>query len=252
MSELKESTMTYAVIIAAAGQSRRFSNNTSNDTTLGQTEWFGDNAVKKPYVKLLGKPIWLYSTEKFARRMDVKQIILVVAPEDVSWFRDYFAVEIDKLLLMVISGGSERVDSVQKALNIVRNNIDYVVVHDAARPCVTDVQINEVFKSAKQHGAAILATPIVGTIKLIEDGIIKSTILRTGMWEAQTPQVFRRQILIDSYSKRNITDKIPTDDAELVEQAGFNVSIVPTDKSNLKITTQSDLKFAEAILANKK
>jgi 2-C-methyl-D-erythritol 4-phosphate cytidylyltransferase len=141
---------------------------------------------------------------------------------------------------------------VQKALNIVRSNIDYVVVHDAARPCVTDEQIVEVFNAARQHGSAILATPIVGTIKLVDDGEIKSTIPRAKMWEAQTPQVFRRQILIDAYARRNDESQIPTDDAELVEKAGFNVSIVPADKSNLKITTQSDLKFAEAILVNKK
>ncbi|MDR2168986.1 MAG: 2-C-methyl-D-erythritol 4-phosphate cytidylyltransferase [Planctomycetaceae bacterium] len=246
MSVLNESE-TYAVIIAAAGQSRRFGN-----TPTSSQEWFDGTASKKTYAKLFGKPIWLYSTELFAKRTEVKQIILVVSPEDVSWFRDYFAVEIDKLLLMVISGGLERVDSVQKALNIVRSNIDYVVVHDAARPCVSDEQINNVFNTAKINGAAILATPIVGTIKSVENNKIKSTIPRNGLWEAQTPQVFKKQILLDAYAFRNNDNTIPTDDAELVEKAGFNVSIVPADKSNLKITTQADLKFAEAILANKK
>jgi 2-C-methyl-D-erythritol 4-phosphate cytidylyltransferase len=241
-------SVTYAVIIAAAGQSKRFGNSGS----FAHTGWFDGAAAKKPYAKLLGKPIWLYCTEKFAKRSDVRQVILVVAPEDVSWFRDYFAAEIDKLLLMVISGGEERVDSVQKALNIVRSNIDYVVVHDAARPCITDEQINEVFNNAKQHGAAILATPIVGTVKLIEDNIIKSTVPRKGLWEAQTPQVFRKQILLDAYAARNVNNSNPTDDAELVEKAGFDISIVPADKSNLKITTQSDLKFAEAILISRK
>jgi 2-C-methyl-D-erythritol 4-phosphate cytidylyltransferase len=249
MAELNESAA-YAVIIAAAGQSRRFSD---TESAVERAERFDSvNSVKKPYAKLRNKPIWLHSTEKFAQRTDVKQIILVVSPEDVSWFRDYFAVEIDRLLLMVISGGLERVDSVQKALNIVRVNIDYVVVHDAARPCITDEQITEVFHSAKQNGAAILATPIVGTVKLIENDKIKSTIPRAGLWEAQTPQVFRRQILLDAYANRKDGDTLPTDDAELVEKAGFNVSIVPADKSNLKITTQADLRFAEAILANKK
>ncbi|MDR2642816.1 MAG: 2-C-methyl-D-erythritol 4-phosphate cytidylyltransferase [Planctomycetaceae bacterium] len=244
MAELNES-VSYAVIIAAAGQSKRF----NNSGTLEYSSWLDGAASKKPYAKLFGKPIWLYSTEKFAKRVEVKQIILVVAPEDVSWFRDYFAKEIDKLLLIVISGGVERADSVQKALNIVRNNIDYVVVHDAARPCVTDEQITEVFDKAKLYGAAILATPIVGTVKSIENNIIKSTVPRNGLWEAQTPQVFRKQILLDAYAARKADDVLTTDDAELVEKAGFEVSIVPADKSNLKITTQSDLKFAETIIA---
>ncbi|MDR0392581.1 MAG: 2-C-methyl-D-erythritol 4-phosphate cytidylyltransferase, partial [Planctomycetaceae bacterium] len=200
----------------------------------------------------LGKPIWLYCTEKFAKRVEVRQIILVVSPEDVSWFRDYFAVEIDKLLLMVISGGAERVDSVQRALNIVHDNLDYVVVHDAARPCVTDEQINDVFNKAKRHGAAILASPIVGTVKLVDNNIIKSTVPRSGLWEAQTPQVFERQILLDAYAARKEYETIPTDDAELVEKAGFEISIVPSDRANLKITTQADLKFAEIILTNRK
>ncbi|MDR1480034.1 MAG: 2-C-methyl-D-erythritol 4-phosphate cytidylyltransferase [Planctomycetaceae bacterium] len=249
MVELKES-ITYAVIIAAAGQSKRF----SSRKTVEHEEQFdsGVASAKKPYAKLQGKPIWLYSTEKFARRTDVKQIILVVSPEDVSWFRDYFAFDIDRLLLVVISGGLERVDSVQKALKIVRDDIDYVVVHDAARPCTTDQQITDVFNTAKRHGAAILATPIVGTVKSVESGVIKLTVPRAGLWEAQTPQVFRRQILLDAYATQKDDGAVPTDDAELVEKAGFNVSIVPADKSNLKITTQSDLSFAEAILANKK
>ncbi|MDR1925201.1 MAG: 2-C-methyl-D-erythritol 4-phosphate cytidylyltransferase [Planctomycetaceae bacterium] len=244
MSEDNE-TAAYAVIIAAAGQSRRFVESGANENAVANA------AVKKPYTRLHGKPIWLYSTEMFARRNEIKQIILVVAPEDVSWFRDYFAAEIDKLLLMVISGGTERVDSVQKAFALIRNNIDYIAVHDAARPCISDEQITAVFKQAKQHGAAILASPITGTIKLVDNNTINATVPRKGLWEAQTPQVFRKQILFDAYSKRD-ANVLTTDDAELVEKAGFNVSVVLSDRLNIKITNQSDLKLAEAIMSIKK
>lgn len=225
------SNPTFAVIIAAAGKSSRFSNQMQ---------------VKKPFARLSGKPVWLHSVEKFLRREDVKQVFIVVSPDDIVWFRDYYAGEIDRYLLVVLKGGRERVDSIQNALRGVRAEIGYVAVHDAARPCVSEEAINAVFKKAQQHGAAILASPIVGTVKRVRDEQIIETVPRLELWEAQTPQVFRHDILVEAYAHRHQDD--PTDDSELVEKIGCPVHVVPSERWNLKITTQDDLRIAEQII----
>ena len=230
MSEPENST--FALIVAAAGQSSRFSRRGYSDPT-----------VKKPYVHLGGKPIWLRCVEKFMSREDVTQIIVVVAPEDIDWFRKYYLADINRLLILVVTGGENRVDSIRNGLLAVNPRVDYVAVHDAARPCITEQEIAAVFTAAKRHGAALLATPVVGTVKKVVEERIKETVSRENLWEVQTPQVFRRELLLEAYQQK-IKD-IPTDDSQLVERLGLPVYIVPTDRGNIKITTPSDLVLAK-------
>jgi len=119
-------------------------------------------------------------------------------------------------------------------------------VHDAARPCVTEQEITAVFKEAKKRGAALLAAPMVGTIKRVVEGQIEETVPREHLWEAQTPQVFRRDLIFEAYQQK-LRD-VPTDDAQLVERLGQPVYVVPTDSGNIKITTQSDLVLAKYLV----
>ena len=146
----------------------------------------------------------------------------------------------------VVAGGKERSDSIANALAKVKPDVDYVAVHDAARPCIANEWIDNVFAAAEKSGAAILALPIAGTIKRVANGNIAETIPRANLWEAQTPQVFRRQILLDAYAKRG--EKPATDDAELVERISKPVTIVEGSPINLKITTRSDLRLAAQAL----
>jgi 2-C-methyl-D-erythritol 4-phosphate cytidylyltransferase len=236
MEESKEST--FALILAAAGKSTRFSRKGSGSS---------DPAAKKTFTHLGGKPIWLRSVEKFTSRDDVIQTIIVVAPEDVGWFRQYYASEINRMLLLVVAGGENRVDSIRRGLIAVSLKADYVAVHDAARPCVTEQEIADVFEEAKKRGAALLAAPVVGTVKKVAGGRVEATVPREHLWEAQTPQVFRRELLIEAYQQR-IERDIPTDDAQLVERLGQPVYIVPADRGNIKITTQSDLILAKYMI----
>ncbi len=224
-----------AVILAAAGQGRRFRES-------GEGE-----VANKTFADLYGKPVWLHSAEKFAARSDVRQIIVVVGPDNVSWFRDLYAEWIDRFLILVLAGGQERVDSVQNALEHVSADIDLVAVHDAARPCVSTEATDAVFTAAMEHGAAMLASPVIGTLKRVADGIIEKTVSRDNLWEAQTPQVFRKEILLEAYRQRG--KNLPTDDAQLVEQAGYPVFVVSADRWNLKITTRADLIIAEKIIS---
>jgi len=127
-----------------------------------------------------------------------------------------------------------------------------VAVHDAVRCCVTDKWIDEVFKKAGETGAAILAAPVVATLKAVKGGVIEKTVERAGLYEAQTPQVFGKKVLKDAYGKLDTLDKSKiSDDAQLVEALGRKVTVVETDQSNIKITTKADVAIAEAILKSR-
>jgi 2-C-methyl-D-erythritol 4-phosphate cytidylyltransferase len=222
---------TFAVILPAAGGSRRFH----------------DKAYKKPFAPLAGRAVWLHSAERFMNRADVKQVIVCIAADDRDLFDLKFGANIAILGVEVVEGGEHRSDSVQRALECVKNEIEFVAIHDAARPCVADPWIDSVFEAARRDGAAILAAPVNATLKRTDDKKrVLETVSRESLWEAQTPQVFRRDLLIEAYAKRG---KVPvTDDAQLVERLGKPVTIVPCSPLNLKITTRDDLKLAEQVL----
>jgi 2-C-methyl-D-erythritol 4-phosphate cytidylyltransferase len=222
---------TFAVILPAAGQSRRFH----------------DKAYKKPFAPLAGRAVWLHSAERFMNRADVKQVIVAIAADDRDFFNLKFGANIAILGVQVVEGGEHRTDSVQRALERVKNEIDFVAVHDAARPCLVDAWIDAVFEAAKRDGAAILGAPVQATLKRVDQKKhISETVERESLWEAQTPQVFRRELLIEAYAKRG-RDPV-TDDAQLVERLGKPVTLVPCSPLNLKITTRDDLKLAEQVL----
>jgi 2-C-methyl-D-erythritol 4-phosphate cytidylyltransferase len=221
----------FAVILPAAGKSSRYK----------------DKNYKKPFAPLGGRAVWLHVAEKFLNRDDVKQTILVISPEDREHFDFKFAGNAAILGVEVVEGGEERADSVQKAITRVKSDIEFIAVHDAARPCIVDEWITTVFEAAVKHEAAIPAIPVSGTLKRVAGGqTIEETIERGGLWEAQTPQVFRRQLLIEAYAKR--AGFKATDDAQLVERLGKKVHIVPGSSLNIKITTREDLRLAESAL----
>ena len=221
----------FAVILPAAGNSRRFR----------------DKHYKKPFAPLGGRAVWLHSAERFLGRSDVKQVIVVVAEEDREEFNRKFGANIAILGVEVCRGGAQRSDSIQNALALVQDDVELVAVHDAARPCLADRWIDAVFAAAAKDGAAILALPVAGTLKQVDgQKQIEKTVDRTNLWEAQTPQVFRRDLLEQAYAAR--AGNSATDDAGLVEQLGQRVTVVEGSTLNLKITTRDDLKLAEQVL----
>ena len=221
----------FAVIMPAAGRSSRFR----------------DKRYKKPFASLGGRAVWLHSAERFLNRDDVVQLILVIAPEDRDDFNFKFASNVAILGIKVVEGGVERADSVAAALAKVNPEADFVCVHDAARPCLVNEWIDKIFAAAEKSGAAIFAIPVAGTLKKVgDDHKIQETASREGLWEAQTPQVFRRELLVEAYEKRE--GFAATDDAQLVERLGRPVAVVPGPSLNLKITTREDLRLAEQAL----
>lgn len=221
---------TFAVILAAAGSSSRFR----------------DKNYKKPYAPLDGRPVWLHSADKFLARQDVTQLIMVIAADDRELFLSKFGANVAILGVDVVEGGAQRADSIQKALERVKTGIDLIAVHDAARPCIADQWIGEIFAAAEKTGAAIPAIPVSGTLKRVANQTISETVSREGLWEAQTPQVFRRDLLLEAYAKRGGFNA--TDEAQLVERIGQKVTVVTGSSMNIKITTRDDLRLAEQVL----
>lgn len=218
---------TFAVILPAAGKSSRFH----------------DQYYKKPFALLDNRAVWLHSADKFLNRDDVKQVILVISPEDREEFFSKFGANVAILGVEVVEGGAERSDSVANALARVRDDVDFVAIHDAARPCIAEEWIDRVFASGVQNGAATLGIPITATLKRVAaNHTIQETVSRENLWETQTPQVFRKKLLIDAYARR--TSMPATDDAQLVERIGQAVSVVQGSPLNIKITTKDDLRFA--------
>ncbi len=223
----------YCVIIPAAGKAERFG-----------------GAEKKTFAKLDGRPVFLRTIEHFINRTDVCQRILVVAPEDLEQVKSSYGPNLGFMGVQLVVGGEHRCDSVAAALEKVADEADYVGVHDAARPCVSPEAIDAVFAESVKSGAAILAVPLVGTIKRVgATRIVEETIDREGLYEAQTPQVFRKELLKGAYARLTQEQRgTPTDDAQVVALAGHAVAVVLGDPTNLKITTKSDLSLAAAIL----
>jgi 2-C-methyl-D-erythritol 4-phosphate cytidylyltransferase len=220
----------FAVILPAAGKSSRF----------------GDARRKKPFMDLKGRPVWVRTAEVFGGMDEVIQTIVCIAREDMEDFKQKFAANLAFMEVQIVEGGATRADSVENALQQVKPEADFVAVHDAARPLITKKWVREVFAAAEKSGAAIPAVPLSSTIKRVENSTIAETVDRRGLWAAQTPQVFGRQVLIDAFANRQGYEA--TDEAELVERTGQKVSVVEGWPMNIKITTQADFKMAEALV----
>jgi 2-C-methyl-D-erythritol 4-phosphate cytidylyltransferase len=225
-----------AVIVTAAGKSTRF----------GGRE-------KKPFVSLDGRAIWLRSAEMFWKRDDVQKVYLVIAPDDREEFRGRFGHLLAFANAEVVAGGNERFDSVANALALIPDSVELVAIHDAVRPLTPPSLIDIVFSTARKHGAAMLALPVADTLKHVDAATnrITRTVPREGLWMAQTPQVFHRDLIAAAYAKRKEMTIPITDDAQLVEAQGHEVVVVRGSPLNFKITTREDMDLAEAVLKSR-
>lgn len=225
----------FAVIIPAAGKAERFGNE------------------KKTFAKLDNRPLFLRAIEFFMSRNDVVQKILAVAPEDVAMVKTTYGANLGFMGVKLVEGGAQRSDTVQAAMKALVPEVEYIAIHDAARPCVSYDRIDAVFEEAVKTGAAILAVPVTATLKRVDgSSFIAETVSREGLCEAQTPQVFRRDVLEKAYAGLAESARATvTDDAQVVELSGHPVAIVPGESSNIKITTKADMTLAAAILKAK-
>ncbi len=260
----QETSKRISVILPAAGRSRRF----------------GDTAGKpgKLEVELGGKAVLAHAVDLFARRAEVCQIIVAVNPDEIDAFRFRWADKLGFMGVKIVPGGrAERWETVLMAMEALDEQATHVAVHDAARPVTPPEVIDRVFEAIDHFDAVIPATPVNATLKraaaeqaaiaeqadpldavlgsagksTIDAWPIEKTLPRDQLWLAQTPQVFKRDLLQRAYAplrdKPDLGQGV-TDDASLVEALGDLVHIVAGDDLNIKITRPADLRFAEAVL----
>ncbi|MBQ1455326.1 MAG: 2-C-methyl-D-erythritol 4-phosphate cytidylyltransferase [Thermoguttaceae bacterium] len=236
------STPVLAVIIVAAGKGSRFR----------QSAGASFAEVKKPFVPLAGKPLFLHSVERFAAMPEVGEQILVVAPEDRERVAAAYGGELRRWGVTLADGGKERFDSVRGGLAALKGDFPFVAIHDAARPCFTADLARRVLHAAELIGGAIPASRSTATIKRGTDDsseefpLIRRTVPRRTLWEAETPQIFRLDLYRQAAERYGSSEV--TDDAALFERAGLPVALVGSDHKNPKITTAWDLSIAGMIL----
>ena len=201
----------------------------------------------KQFRWVAGKPMLLHSLQTFMARADVVSVVCVLPPalagDPPPWI---FQCDVDRLMISV--GGKTRQQSVANGLDDLPDEAKIVLIHDAARPGVTDAMISRVVDATRRDGAAIAALPVADTIKSVdEDGRISATVDRAGLWRAQTPQGFRREVIVRAHREARAARAEVTDDAALCERLGIPVAVVSGDERAMKVTEESDFARAEAL-----
>jgi len=233
--------MFVSAIVVAAGKSKRFKPGNS-----------------KVLLKLNSQPVIAYSLDVLSREHQIKEIIVVANPQNIAALRKIIRKNKFHQALKLVLGGKERRDSVAGGLKAIDAQADFVLIHDAARPFITSGLVARVIQEAQKSKAAILGVPVKPTIKLVtrspghqvtSNFVIRKTLNRNALWEAQTPQVFEKDLILKAYRKFGGIGA--TDDASLVERSGKRVKIVMGAYHNIKITTPEDMVIAEAICHTK-
>ena len=201
--------------------------------------------VDKTFAPMLGAPLIAHTVERFESHPLVGEIVLVLAEESVARGREVTASRGWRKVSQICAGGARRQDSVRNGL-MALSYCDLVLVHDGARPCLDAATLERGIRAAETHGAAVAGTPVKDTIKRVShDLVVEDTPERARLWAAQTPQVFRYNLLLEAH--RSCQGDF-TDDAAMVESLGHEVRMFEGTYENIKVTTAGDLTIAEAFL----
>jgi 2-C-methyl-D-erythritol 4-phosphate cytidylyltransferase len=225
--------MSVAALLLAAGRGER----------LGRQQ-------SKAFVPLAGRPLLLHALAALSASPAIDRIVPVIARTDLeAWQALSRELAPFPKLAPAVFGGAERQDSVRAGLEALGPEVRLVAVHDAARPFLRPDDVARVVEAARAGGAAILAVPVADTIKRARAGRVIETPPRAECWAAQTPQVFRVELLREGLAKATAEGRLATDDAQLVEWLGVEVALVEGDRGNWKLTRPEDLAAAERQVA---
>jgi len=205
--------------------------------------------AEKPYLLIKGKPILAHTLIVLQNFDFLEKIILVVNKTRTDFCQKKIVkkYKLDKVA-KIAAGGTTRFDSVFNGLREVGKETDLVFIHDGVRPFLTEGVAKKVIWAAKKYKAAVVAFPSIETIKEVDKNLfVKKTLLREKIWSVQTPQVFRRDLIIKAYKQAKKNEIKPIDDSELVERISQPVKIIQGDYKNIKITFQEDLVFAQRL-----
>jgi 2-C-methyl-D-erythritol 4-phosphate cytidylyltransferase len=230
--------MRVAVILPAAGLGTRMSKVSAEKT----------GTSRKQFMLLEGSPVLIHTVRKFAASPYVAEIVVAVRSEDTDWVGEMLAAEFPTRRVRVVEGGDSRQESVEKALAHIDPDTDLVAVHDAVRPFIELETIHKVFEEAAETGAAIVGVPAVDTVKQVSRGTnhvrIRETLPREKLVMAQTPQVFRQDLLRRAFEMARVDGFVGTDESSLVERMDVEVSVVMGSDRNIKITKPGDMDLA--------
>lgn len=205
--------------------------------------------INKQFIKLEGKEVIVYTIEKFYNNHNIDDIVVVVKESEAEFFKKEIIEKYNFKNIKIAYGGKERQDSVYNGLKLLDEKCDVVLIHDGARPFVSNKTIDTCIEEAKEHKAIVVGVPVKDTIKVIDDSNnIVDTPNRSVLWAVQTPQTFDYNILLNAYEDAFESGFYGTDDAMLVERIGHKVKMVEGSYNNIKITTKEDLNIGSQIL----
>ena len=227
--------MKIQAIVPAAGLGKRF-----------------NKKVPKALSLLQGKPVIAHTLAAFEKNVLIESLILVVPAQYLYRFKQVVEQYQFHKVKKIIAGGRNRSDSVKGGLKAIDEDTAMIVVHDGVRPLLTKDVLNQAIELCRRWKAVAAAVPVKSTIKRINKKTfaVQETLNRDELWEIQTPQVFKKEILCKAYER--IKGVNPTDDAMLVERLGCKVRIFFSDYKNIKITTPEDLKIARVFLGTRR
>lgn len=226
--------MDYSVVIPAAGQGKRMN--------------AGRNKI---FIELDSAPVIVHTLRVFDRDPWCKEIILAANESEQPQFTELLRKHAIEKRVAFAEGGTERQNSVFSGLKQV-NGANIVLIHDGARPFITQSVIHKLVEEADKMGAAIVAVPVKDTVKKVKNGNVFETVERSELWAVQTPQAFSVELIMKAHEQAEEDGFTGTDDASLVERLNQPVAVIEGDYQNIKLTTPEDLIFAEAILKSGK
>lgn len=215
----------------------------------GKGERFGDLRLKQ-FCLLGGRLLLSWTIERFEECKSIDSVILVVPPKMSKYVKETVISSSGyKKVKAIVEGGKQRGDSVFEGLKQVDTTTDIVLIHDGVRPLIGSHLIKRLIEQVKEYKAAVLGIPLRETVKETEEAnVVSKTLNRRKLYSIQTPQGFRRELILKAYEEAKKEGRWASDDAALVERLGEKVKIIPGEETNIKITTSLDLKFAEMLL----
>jgi len=215
----------------------------------GSGKRIGEN-IPKQFLLLKGREIIRWPIETFIKSGFFHEIIIPAPEEYIEYIEKIIYDYKDDIIIKVVKGGKTRAESVKNAFDISDHKTEWILIHDAARPFVSIHDLKALFLFLSDKEAVIFAKKATETVKFTEENKIKKTIDRNNIYLAQTPQIFKKSILMDAYKKISNNFINFTDEASLIEKTGLNIYIFDGKSYNIKITLPEDLKFADFIADN--
>jgi 2-C-methyl-D-erythritol 4-phosphate cytidylyltransferase len=228
--------MSYVVaMIMAAGRGERF-----------------EGTAPKQLALVYGRPMVAWSIERFADCPEIGEIVLVIPPDQAESWRAAMAEPAGRHVSNLVGGGERRQESVRLGLEALPPQATHVLIHDAARPCLTKELIDRVVQALGENDAVVPVVPAVDTLVVDTNGAVDAVVDRAHIAGVQTPQAFERQLILGAHRKAHADGLESSDDGSLVLAMGAEVKTIPGERMNVKVTYPEDIAIAESILAMRK